>query len=104
MVAEVRGDWEFYTVPELFGFPKWNEVLRMCWLCLASGQAPAEGEDDLRYTNCGRGAGWRKTRLSHERYLRWQLKHGKVAGPMFLAVLGLRLECCRINTLHTVDL
>ena len=104
VLAEVRGDWGFYTTPDLFGFPKWNEVARMCWLCLASGAGPAEGEDDLRYTHCGRDAPWRKTRLSHERYLRWQLKHGKAAGPICLAVLGLRLECCRIDTLHTVDL
>ena len=45
-----------------------------------------------------------ETRGSHERCLRWRLRNGRSAGPMFSAVRGLRLECCKIDTLHTVDL
>ena len=95
-LRQVRGYWQFYR--ELMRFPQWSSAERMCWLCRASSTNPA-----LSWTQFGPGAGWRGTRWSHESYLAY-LRAAALAIPvLLLAVIGFRLECVMIDTLHTVD-
>ena len=92
----MRGDWAFYC--ELFRFPQWNSADRMCFLCRASSTDPA-----LAWMKFGPDAGWRRTRWTHETYLRF-LRRGSLAIPALLVfAIGFRLECVMIDVLHTVD-
>jgi len=96
-LCQVRGDWEFFG--SYLELPKWNEVVRMCWLCQASGSS-----NDLRYTRCDEEAPWRATRRSHEQFVaETEARGGKVA-PIFRYAAGLRVECVMIDVLHTADL
>ena len=36
ILAEVRGDWDFYEC--VLKFPAWNRVSGMCWMCNASNE------------------------------------------------------------------
>ena len=97
VLTQVRGDWQFYV--EIFSFPPWNGAVRMCWLCRASG-----ANKFLAFTDCRPEAEWHKTRFTDESY-RAHLKALGLALPLLLAlVIGLRLECISIDTLHALDL
>jgi len=95
-LCQIRGDWEFYAT--LFKFPKWNNALRMCWLCDAS----ASGR--LAFSKMGPTAPWRDTRRTHETYMARLAAEGSPVPVLFDKVLGLRLDCVFIDVLHTVDL
>ena len=95
-VCQVRGDWAFYT--EVFHFPQWNGAERMCWLCRASSTIP-----HLHFGRFGDDAGWRGTRWTHESYMDFLRGAGLAIPVLFLCVIGLRLECIMVDTLHTVD-
>ena len=95
-LCQVRGDWAFFC--ELFAFPKWNGAQRMCFLCKASSTDAA-----LAWVKFGPDAGWRRTRWTHESYLRF-LRLGGLAIPALLCMaIGFRLECVMVDVLHTVD-
>ena len=97
-LSQVRGDWEFYTMPTVFAFPKWNELGNMCWKCLAVGQ----NASPLKYSRFDRLAPWRATRQTHESYLALRAID---AVPVLLAsVIGFRVELILIDVLHCVDL
>ena len=95
-LCQARGDWAFYT--EVFGIPAWNCAERMCWLCRASSTI-----SELAWTQSGPRAGWRKTRWSHEAYLEYLRAAGIAIPVLLIAILGFRLECIMVDTLHTVD-
>ena len=70
----------------------------MCWLCQASSTLP-----DLLFSNFSPDAGWRGTRWSHEAYLDY-LRAAALTVPVLLtAIIGFRLECVMVDTLHAVD-
>ena len=95
-ICQLRGDWAVYC--ELFKFPQWNSAERMCWLCKASSTNPA-----MAWVRFGPGAGWRKTKWTHEAYLAF-LRAAGLAIPALLAIaIGFRLDCVMIDVLHTVD-
>ena len=95
-VCQARGDWAFYT--EVFRFPTWNSAERMCWLCKASSTIR-----ELAFSNFAPDAKWRSTRWSHESYLAHLRSLGMIVPVLFLCILGFRLECVMVDTLHTVD-
>ena len=94
-ICQLRGDWVFYC--ELFKFPQWNSANRMCWLCQASSVDPA-----LAWSHFGPGAGWRKTRWTHESYMRYLRLAGLAIPALFAVAIGFRLDCVMIDVLHTV--
>eukprot|EP00959_Pyramimonas_sp_CCMP1952_P455991 9472441-Pyramimonas_sp.AAC.1 len=96
-LAHARGDWQWYC--ELFGFPKWNENERMCWMCLASATIPF-----LLYTDCSRGARRRGTQFTHETYVEHVRRNGLELASFFVHVVGFRLECVLVDVLHAADL
>lgn len=97
ILTQIRGDWQFYC--EIFSFPAWNAAERMCWRCRASTT-----NRDLKWVDTTEKANWRRTRFSHEDYLEWLRVNG-LAIPILLAlVIGLRLECISIDSLHVMDL
>lgn len=98
VLTKVRGDWEFFF--SVFKIPNWNNVDRMCFLCLAMG---AENHR-LRYSRTDAGAPWRGTRVTHESFLAYVETHGLTLSGWFKWVLGLRVECLMIDVLHCVDL
>ena len=95
-LSQLRGDWEFYT--QLCKFPKWNEVGRMCWKCLAEGANCSE----LKYSRFDRHAPWRVTRMTHELYL--ALYEASDIPVIFAKVIGFRIENVMGDSLHTVEL
>ena len=59
---------------------------------------------DLAWVDTRHNSDWRQTRFSHEDYLEWLRVNG-LAIPILLAlVIGLRLECTSIDSLHVMDL
>ena len=97
-LVQIRGDWEFYT--QLFGFPTWQNNIRMCPFCRASSSILGR-----LWTDFSRSAGWRNTIFSHESYMEFLRANGEAAPSLFGAggVLGLRLECVMVDILHTLD-
>ena len=95
-LCQVRGDWAFYT--EVFQFPQWNSADRMCWLCRASSTVR-----DRAWTNSRPGAGWRRTRWTHEGYIEYLRAAGMAVPVLLLCIVGFRLECVMVDTLHAVD-
>ena len=95
-LVQVRGDWAFYC--EVFGFPKHNEAVNMCWMCRASTNDP-----QLRYTNATLSAGWRSTIRSHESFLAEHAANGTAPPTLLSLATGLRLEHIMIDVLHIVD-
>ena len=83
-LSQLRGDWGFYTA--LCKFPKWNEVGRMCWKCLAEGA----DDNELKYSRFDRYAPWRVTRMTHELYL--SLYIACEIPVIFAKVIGFRIE------------
>ena len=96
VLTHIRGDWEFHC--QHFNFPKWNEAIRMCWICKASSTI-----SELLFTKCGLDAGWRHTRVTHEDYLNDLRASGAAIPILFALIVGLRLECVMIDVLHCVD-
>ena len=96
-LAQLRGDWEFYTMPSFLAFPKWNEVGRMCWRCLAVG----DNEDPLKYSRFDKLAPWRPTKQTHEKYLAGR---AGLLVPVLFNCIGFRIECIMADVLHCVDL
>lgn len=96
-LCQVRGDWQFYC--EIFAFPKWNNAVRMCWICLASASIVS-----LSFKRCSRDAAWRRTRFSHESYIAELQRVGGQIPELFKHVIGLRLECIVVDVLHALDL
>ena len=95
-LCQLRGDWAFYK--EFFHFPQWNAAERMCFMCRASAR-----DGPLAWVRFGPGAGWRKTRWTHETYMRF-LRQAGLAIPVLLTIcVGFRLDCVMIDVLHTVD-
>ena len=82
-LCELRGDWQYYA--EVFHFPYWNQAERACWICAASATVAA-----LLFTTVTPGAGWRRTRYSHESYLEMMRRTGKEVPLLLQKVLGLR--------------
>ena len=70
----------------------------MCFLCRASST-----DEALRWVKLGPDAGWRKTKWTHETYLRYLRRAGLAIPPLLSLAIGLRLECVMIDVLHTVD-
>ena len=95
-LAQLRGDWEFYTV--IAKVPKWNEVGRMCWKCLATGC----NADILKYSRFDRHAPWRATRLTHEVYV--AMTAAIDVPVIFAKIIGFRIEQMMADCLHTVEL
>ena len=98
-LAQLRGDWDFFTMPSFLAFPKWNEIGRMCWKCLAVG----DNANPLKYSRFDKSAPWKKTRQSHEEYI------ASCSDPFLIPVLfamccGFRIEMVMIDVLHCVDL
>ena len=96
-LTSCRGDWAWYC--EIFGFPKWNENERMCWMCLASSTIK-----DLMFTDCSRRAGRRTTNFTHESYLAFLARRNLEPTVLLILVLGFRLECILVDVLHAADL
>lgn len=94
-LCQIRGDWEFHA--SIFGFPKWNGAVNMCWLCKASSGGP------LAFTNFTADAPWRATKRTHESYLAELAADGRPVPTLFARVQGLRLESVMIDVLHTCD-
>jgi len=63
--CQLRGDWEFYSMPSFLNFPYWNELGRMCWKCMAVGDSASP----MKYSRYDKRAPWRATRQTHETYL-----------------------------------
>ena len=98
-LAQLRGDWEFYTMPSFLAFPKWNQVGRMCWKCLAVGN----DEDPLKYSRFDKNAPWRFTRQDHETYLAGFADASLI--PLLLSTcIGFRIELVMADVLHCLDL
>ena len=95
-LCQVRGDWAFYT--EVFQFPQWNSADQMCWLCRASSTVR-----DRAWTDSRPGAGWRRTRWTHEAYIEYLRAAGLAIPVLLLCIVGFRLECVMVDTLHAVD-
>ena len=99
-LAQVRGDWQFYC--QAFGFPQWNEAIRMCPWCQASAVDPDRIWSDFRLT-----ANWRRTLWTHDEYVAHMRRRG-LALPMFFktmgGVLGLRVQNVMVDVLHCVDM
>ena len=95
-LCQACADWAFYC--EVFGFPQWNAAERMCWLCRASSTIP-----ELVFSRFGPDAGWRSTRWTHETYIEYLRAAGLAIPALLIAIVGFRLECVMIDTLHTVD-
>ena len=95
-LCQVRGDWSFYC--ECFKFPQWNCADTMCWMCRASATDPTRLWSDFSET-----AGWRGTLWTHEAYLAHLIARGETVPVLLALVLGMRLECIMIDTLHSVD-
>ena len=95
-VCEARGGWAFYT--EVFKFPSWNGAERMCWLCKANSTIR-----DLAFSNFATNSRWRNTRWSHESYLAHLRALGLAIPALLVCIIGFRLECVMVDTLHTVD-
>ena len=95
-VCQARGDWAFYT--EVFKFPAWNCAETMCWMCRASSTIK-----DLAFSNFAPRSGWRRTRWTHESYLAHLRGLGLAIPALLICIIGFRLECVAIDTLHTVD-
>lgn len=95
--CQIRGDWQFFQ--EAFYFPHWNNGARMCWMCLASANIA-----NLLFTNSNSDAGWRDTVFTHEAYLDYQHAAGLAIPVLLSLVVGLRLDCFMVDTLHAVDL
>ena len=91
-LCQVRGEWAF------FQFPKWNGADRMCWLCRASSTVR-----ELAWTDARPGAGWRRTRWTHEAYIDYLRAAGLAVPVLLLCIVGFRLECVMVDTLHAVD-
>ena len=98
-LAQLRGDWEFFAMPSFLAFPKWNEVGRMCWKCLAVGN----NEDPMKYSRFDKLAPWRSTKQTHEKYLAG-LRLAGILVPVLFMCLGFRIECVMADVLHCVDL
>ena len=96
VLTKVRGGWEFVT--QVFQIPRWDGAVNMCWVCSASSTIKA-----LAFYNCSRAAGWRRTRRTHEAYVREKQAAGETLPALFLFCIGLRLECLCIDILHCVD-
>ena len=97
VLSQIRGDWQFYV--EIFAFPPWNGAARMCWMCRASGSNPA-----MSFTDCRENANWRGTRFSDESYRAHMHALGLSLPLLLLLVIGLRLECISIDSLHALGL
>ena len=98
-LSQLRGDWEFYAMPSLLAFPKWNEVGRMCWKCMAVRNFA----NVLKYSRFDRAAPWRATRITHEKYLEMLAAENRDIPVLFDAV-GFRVELVMVDVLHCVDL
>jgi hypothetical protein len=96
-LSQIRGDWQFYC--EIFGFPQWNTAISMCFLCGASSVL-----ENLLWTSVGTDAGWRATRKTDESFRAERHAAGRAIPMLLLIIIGLRLECIMIDTLHTVEL
>ena len=59
VVLQLRGDWQFLC--QAFGFPQWNSVDNMCWICAAGKLFP--------WTDMRPQADWRATVRTHDMYL-----------------------------------
>ena len=97
VLAQVRGDWAFFC--DTFHMPAWNSAVRMCWMCQASSTI-----DHLLWTNCCLDAGWRPTVFTNESFLEFATLHGILVPIFLLMVVGFRLECFMVDSLHAVDL
>ena len=95
----VKMERRFGVFCQVFKFPKWSEFTKMCWLCFASGLG-----DELGFTLCGPGAGWRSTMRSHESYIAELEAAGKQLPVLLARIIGMWLECVMIDVLHTLDL
>ena len=95
-LCQLRGDWAFYK--ELFHFPQWNSAERMCFMCRASSR-----DGPLAWVRFGPGAGWRKTKWTHEAYLRFLRGAGLAIPALLVLCVGFRLDCVMVDVLHTVD-
>lgn len=97
VLAQVRGDWAFFT--ETFFFPTWNSGIRMCWMCEASNTL-----ENLLWTNCCLNSGWRETIFTNESFLAYAAAHGVMLPILLVLVIGFRLECFMVDSLHAVDI
>ena len=98
VLSQVRGDWEFYSMPSFLAFPKWNAINRMCWKCLAVGMNTSV----MKYSRFDKLASWRETRQTQDTYM---ALHAGGDIPVLLAlVIGFRIELVMIDVLHCVDL
>ena len=93
-LIQVRGDWEFFTLPEVLAFQRWDAVERMCWCCKAS--------NNLLSPLLWSGDGWRGTDTSHEEYIAALVAEG-IPVPILMGILTLRKEGCVIDGLHSMD-
>ena len=59
---------------------------------------------ELAFTDCSESAGWRNTRFSHEYWRRYMSTFGYSIPILLLLVIGLRLECISVDSLHALDL
>ena len=67
-------------------------------MCRASSTNEA-----LAWVKFGLDAGWRRTRWSHEGYLRFLRRGGFAIPALLVLAIGFRLDCVMIDVLHTVD-
>ena len=58
---------------------------------------------NMAWMRFGPGAGWRKTRWTHETYLRYLRTAGLVIPALLAMCVGFRLDCVMVDVLHTVD-
>lgn len=90
-LVELRGDWAH--MKECFGFPAWNEVAGICWLCKCTPAQVREVDE---------GASWRGDRLSHWELLERMVRNGVRVSPIF-SVPWVQSTMFRPDWLHCAD-
>jgi hypothetical protein len=99
VAVQMRGDWEFYV--KAMHLPRWDGASEMCPFCRASGSAAVNPL--LRFQNTRPDAPWRGTIWTHEARMAYLLAAGLAIPILFATLIGFRLECVMVDTLHTVD-
>ena len=93
--AEIRVDW--LGLKTLFSFGGWN-ALRMCFKCAAT-----QPSGPCSYHQVGKGAFWRKMRMTSAGFIHELVSKGRKLAPL-LSLPGFLVEYIVVDVLHTVDL
>ena len=78
--------------------PAWNGRDKMCFLCGATSGV------EVPWSDFSEEAEWRNHRWSHDAYMAYLIKTGVKLPVLLTQVIGLKLSCITVDTLHCVDL